>query len=69
MMTEKIKIALIKRKMVGKIWRMHLDAAVLKLFTLLKKDNWNEKQLRKISDILNCDLEMSFRLRNTGDRI
>lgn len=34
-----------------------------------KKDNWNEKQLRKISDILNCDLEMSFRLRDTGDWI
>ena len=34
----------------------------------MKKDNWNEEQLRKIANGLNCDLEINFQLRDTNKR-
>ena len=69
MMSEKIKIAMIKRNMNGKDLADALGCSTQNIYAHLKKDNWTEEQLRKIGDKLDCDLEISFRLRGTDERI
>ena len=68
MMSEKIKLVLVKRNMTGKDLAEALGCSSQNVYALLKKDNWTESQLKKISEKLNCDLEMSFRLRDTYER-
>ena len=68
MMSEKIKLVMVKRGMSDKDLAEALGCSSQNVYALLKKDNWSESQLRKIGDKLNCDLEMSFRLRDTNER-
>ena len=68
MMSEKIKLVLVKRKMSGIDLAEALGCSSQNVYQLLKKDNWTENQLRKIGDKLNCDLEINFRLRDTDER-
>ncbi len=35
----------------------------------LKHDNFNEKELNQIADILNCDFKGTFVMRDTGEEI
>lgn len=68
MMSKKIKLVMVKRDMTGKDLAEALGCSSQNVYALLKKDNWTEEQLRKIADKLNCELEMSFKLKDTGDR-
>ena len=68
MMSEKIKLVMVKRNMTGKDLAEALGCSSQNVYALLKKDNWTEEQLRKIGDKLNCDLEMNFKLRDTGEK-
>lgn len=68
MMSEKIKLVMVKRDMTGKDLAEALGCSSQNIYALLKKDNWTEEQLRKIGDKLNCDLEMNFKLRDTNER-
>ena len=67
-MSEKIKLVMVKRSMTGKDLAEALGCSPQNVYSLLKKDNWNESQLRKIADRLNCDLEIGFRLHDTVER-
>lgn len=67
MMSQKIKLVLVKRNMTGKDLADALGCSSQNIYARLKKDNWNEEQLHKIADILNCDLEIGFRLRDTNE--
>ena len=67
-MSEKIKLVMVKRSMTGKDLAAALGCSPQNVYNLLKKDNWNETQLRKIADRLNCDLEIGFRLHDTDER-
>lgn len=68
MMSETIKILLVKRNMTGKELADALGCSSQNIYALLKKDNWTENQLRTIGDKLNCDLEIHFKLRDTEER-
>ena len=69
MMTEKIKILMIKRNMNGNDLAKSLGCSSQNIYARLKKDNWTEEQLTKIADALNCDLEIHFKLRDTNEVI
>lgn len=68
MMSEKIKLVMVKRDMTGKDLAEALGCSSQNVYALLKKDNWTEKQLKDIADKMNCDLEMNFKLRDTGEK-
>ena len=68
LMSEKIKLVMVKRSMTGKDLAEALGCSPQNVYNLLRKNNWNESQLRKIANKLNCDLEIGFRLRDSDER-
>ena len=74
-MSEKIKILLIKEKKTLK----ELAEAVSKvqgkecsnanLSNKLKRDNFSEKELVEIANVLNCDFKGTLIMRDTGEEI
>ena len=69
MFSEKIKLLMIKRNINGKELAEMLGCSPSNVYALLKKDNWSEKQLRCIAEALNCDLEASFILKDTNEKL
>lgn len=69
MMTEKLKIAMVKRHMNGTDLAEALGCSSQNVYSLMKKNNWNEEQLRKIGDKLNCDIEINLIMRDTKEKI
>ena len=67
MMSEKIKMVMVKRNKTGKDLAAALGCSSQNVYALLKKDNWSEEQLRKIGDALDCDLRINFELRDTHE--
>lgn len=68
-MSEKIKIVLLKRKMsITKLAEI-LGTTQSNVSGKLKRDNFSEKELAEIAEALNCDLDVSFTLRDTGEKI
>ena len=68
MISEKIKLVMVKRNLNGKDLAEALGCSSQNVYNLLKKDNWNEEQIRKIGDKLNCDVEINFILRDTQEK-
>ncbi len=68
-MTEKIKIMLVKRKMSTVDLAKVLECSPTNIYNKLKRDNFSEKELKQIADILNCDFKGSFIMRDTGEEI
>ena len=68
MMSEKIKMIMVKRDVSGADLADTLGCSRQIVWRLLKEDNWNEEQLKKIADRLNCELEINFRLKDTNER-
>ena len=68
MMSEKIKMIMVKRDVSGADLADTLGCSRQNVWRLLKEDNWNEEQLKKIADRLNCELEINFRLKDTNER-
>lgn len=60
MMTEKIKIALIKRNMSVKDLAAMLNCTSQNLSGKFKRDNFSEKELTDIAQALNCRFEGRF---------
>jgi len=67
MMSEAIRLVMVKRNKSGRDLAAALGCSSQNIYALLKKDNWNEEQLRKIADALDCDLRMGFELRDTHE--
>lgn len=68
-MSEKIKIVLLKRKMsITKLAEI-LGTTQSNVSGKLKRDNFSEKELAEIAEALNCDLDVSFTLRDTGEKV
>ena len=42
---------------------------MVKKYNKLKRDNFSEKELTQIADILNCDFKGLFVMRDTGEEI
>lgn len=68
-MAEKIKIMLIKRKMTAVDLSKFLDCTPTNIYNKFKRDNFSEKELKQIADILNCDFKGTFIMRDTGEEI
>ena len=68
-MTEKIKIMLVKRKMSVVDLSKFLGCSSTNIYNKLKRDNFSEKELIQIADILNCDFKGTLVMRDTGEEI
>jgi len=68
-MTEKIKIALLKRKLSVKELADRLGCSSQNLSGKFKRDNFSVKELEDIAAALDLTLEIDFVLNDTGDRI
>lgn len=68
-MSEKIKIVLVKRKKSVTDLAKALNTSSQNLSNKLRNDNFREEELREIADILNCDLDINFTLRDTGEQV
>lgn len=68
-MAEKIRITLVKRKISITELATALGTSQSNLSNKLKRDNFSEKELIQIADILNCDFKGTLVMRDTGEEI
>ena len=68
-MAEKVRILLVKRKITVTDLAKRLGMSQSNLSNKLSRDNFNEKELQEIAEALNCDLDIGFTLRDTGERV
>lgn len=68
-MAEKVRILLVKRKITVTDLAKRLGMSQSNLSNKLSRDNFNEKELQEIAEALNCDLDINFTLRDTGEQV
>lgn len=68
-MKEKIKILLVKKDMLNKELAKKLNWSVSNLSKKIGKDNFTQQELEQIAEALGCDLDISFTIRETKERI
>lgn len=68
-MASKIRILLIERNMKIKDLAELLGYSGNNLSNKLKEDNFSEKELLKIAEILGCDYKATFVMQDTGKEI
>jgi len=67
-MAQKIRILLVKKDNISEAeLARRLNTTPANLHHKMKRDNFSEKELREIGDVLGCDLKMSFVDRQTGE--
>lgn len=69
MVSEKIRILLIKRKMTMSELADKIETTPQNLSNKLSRDNFTEKEMKAISIALGCTVEISFILDETGEKI
>lgn len=68
-MTEKIKIALIKKGMSVKDLAAKLGCTSQNLSGKFRRDNFSEKELQEIANAMECEFRGLFIDKNTGEEI
>lgn len=68
MMSEKIKILLVKNKMNVSDLARSLNSSPQNLYHKLKRDNFSENELHEIAQVLNARVDIKF-IMNNGDEI
>lgn len=68
-MAEKVRILLVKRKITVTDLAKRLGMSQSNLSNKLSRDNFNEKELQEIAEALNCNLDIGFTLRDTGEQV
>ena len=68
-MSNKIRFLLIERKMKIKELAQQLGYSGNNLSNKLKEDNFSEKELLRIAEILKCDYRAFFVMQDTGKEI
>jgi transcriptional regulator with XRE-family HTH domain len=69
-MVEKIRILLVKRGNISEAELARRLGLLPQNFNVrMKRDNFTEDDLMRIAEVLNCDYEAGFRLRDTGEKI
>ena len=68
MMAEKIKLVLVKRNMSKSDLARKLNCSTSNLYNKLARDNFNEQEMLKIAEALNCTFEASLVLNDTNER-
>lgn len=67
--SNKIKHLLIERDMIIKELAEKLNTSGNNISNKLRRDNFSEKEIKKIAEALNCDYNISFIMRDTGEKI
>ena len=69
-MAEKIRILLVKRGNISEAeLARRLGISATNLYNRLKRDNFTDKDLQRIAEVLSCDFKAGFVLRDTGEEI
>lgn len=68
-MTEKIRIAMIKKNVSVKDLAARLGCTSQNLSGKFKRDNFSERELQEIAEILDCTFEGRFLRKDTGEEI
>lgn len=68
MMSEKIELVLVKRKMSKSALAEKLNCSPSNLYNKFKRDNFSEKELQEIAEVLNCTFEANFVLNDSGEK-
>lgn len=69
MTAEKIQMLLLKRKMKTTDLAKMLGCTPTNIYKKYKRDNFSEEEVKKIAELLNCDYEVTFTLKDTGEKI
>lgn len=67
--SEKIKVILKRRRMTMGRLAESTGQTRQNLSNKMTRDNFPEKELREIADALECDLEISLVMRDTGEKV
>ncbi len=68
-MALKIRTILLERNMSIKELSDKLGCKGTNLYNKLRRDNFTERELREIADILNCSYDGVFTFRDTGKQV
>lgn len=69
-MAEKIRIVLVKRGNISEAeLARRLKVSPQNLNNKMRRDNFKEKDMRKIAAVLGCDYEAGFRMKDTGELV
>ena len=69
-LSDRIRILLIKRGNISEAeLARRLFVSPQNLNNKMKRDNFTEKDLIKIAEVLNCTFEASFTMNDTGEKI
>lgn len=67
-MSERIRILLVKRDNISESeLARRLGISPQNLHNKLKRDNFSEKELEQIAEVLDCDFNATFTLRDSGE--
>ena len=66
---KKIKMLLVERDMTLTELSKQLDRSLSTMSDKMRRDNFSEKDLKKIADVLNFDYDVIFTDRETGKKI
>ena len=69
MMTEKIKILLVKRNITVVQLAEFLNTTSQNMYNKMKRDNFSENELIEIAKVLNCTFEAGFLMNDTKEKI
>ena len=67
--TKKIKLLLVERDMRMTDLAEKLHTGKSNLSSKMKRDNFSENELREIAEVLNCDYNIIFTMKDTGKEI
>lgn len=68
MMAEKIELVLVKRKMSKADLARKLNCSSSNLYAKFARDNFSEKELIEIGNVLDCRFEANFILNDTNEK-
>ena len=69
-MTEKIRILMVKRGNIPEAeLARRLNILPQNFYRQMKRDNFTESDLHRIAEVLDCDFETGFVLKDTGERV
>lgn len=68
-MSKKIKILLVEREITMTDLAERLGTSKSNISNKMKRNNFSEKELKEIAEVLNCDFKGIFVMRDTGKEI
>lgn len=69
LVSEKIRILLIKRKMTMSELADKMETTPQNLNNKLSRDNFTEKEMKTMSGALGCKLDITFTMDETGEQL